>query len=126
MQTVLIVDDDPNVLILLSELLRRLFDELGLRPMEILTAFSGREAIHILNQRQIDLLITDYHMPGMNGLDLIRSIQGGPIEMRKILMSSDHLLIEEMIQAAEEGIDIVLEKPVNREKLKRVLERMFR
>lgn len=45
------------------------------KPVEILTARSGREALDIIHQRPVEVLITDFMMPGMNGLELIEQAQ---------------------------------------------------
>ncbi|MEL7587677.1 MAG: response regulator [Prolixibacteraceae bacterium] len=42
---------------------------------EVLTATNGLEAISVLNGAKVDLLLTDYHMPEMNGLELIRWVR---------------------------------------------------
>ncbi|NJN43402.1 MAG: response regulator, partial [Anaerolineae bacterium] len=45
------------------------------RPVEILTACNGDEALEAGNKGPIDILITDFMMPGMSGLNLIESFQ---------------------------------------------------
>jgi DNA-binding response OmpR family regulator len=62
---VLVVDDDPMIRPMLAEALRYA----GCR---VLTAADGVEATEILGEERVDILITDYDMPRMNGLDLIR------------------------------------------------------
>ncbi len=68
MNTILVVDDEPNYLIVLSELL---IDE----GFEVFTADRGDKALNILNKTDIDLVITDMRMPGMNGMELLKSIK---------------------------------------------------
>ncbi len=65
---VLVVDDDEAIRIYLGEVLR----EAGCR---VLTASDGIEAVEILGASPVDLLITDYNMPRMSGLELIRWCQ---------------------------------------------------
>ncbi len=62
---VLAVDDDCFVRLLFAEVLAR-------ASCRVLTASDGAEAVEILEGEPVDLLITDYEMPRMNGLDLIR------------------------------------------------------
>lgn len=62
----LLVDDDETVLSLLHGLLAR--DT----PHRMSTAVDPQTALELLRQESVDLLITDYRMPGMTGLDLIR------------------------------------------------------
>ena len=63
MYTVLVVDDDPNVLEVLAGILR----EPG---YTVLTARDGYEAIGLLADRHVDLMITDMRMPGLDGAEL--------------------------------------------------------
>jgi CheY-like chemotaxis protein len=125
MKTILIVDDDQNILIVLSELVRISLRGSHVEPVEIMTAASGEDAIRIINGRNVDLLLTDYHMPGMNGFDLIRSLLGSPIHMAKVLMSSDRLYIEELVRSGLEGIDAIVEKPIDRMTLKQILHKLL-
>ena len=81
--SILIVDDESNQRIMLEEALRALaFD------WSISTAASGREALEALTLVVPDLIITDYHMPAMNGLELIRSVRARQIRSRIILMTA--------------------------------------
>jgi CheY-like chemotaxis protein len=124
-KNILIVDDDPSTLILLSELTRYLFHEINIAPVRIFLASSGEEGIVIGNAHSIDLLITDYHMPGMNGHELIRSMKSGDGDTKTILMSSDHHLLHFLSTKFNIEIDAVLEKPVSRRELKKIIRCFF-
>ena len=69
---VLIVDDHPNT----AEMLARVIRKLDL-PVEVITALSGEDALEQVGQDSVDVLITDFMMPGMNGLKLIEQFQTG-------------------------------------------------
>lgn len=66
---VLIVDDHPNTAEMLARVIRKLD-----APVEVLTALSGEEALEQLGGDSVDMLITDFMMPGMNGLNLIEKL----------------------------------------------------
>ncbi len=67
---ILLVDDEVKVLFVLYEMLA------GLGPgIEVLTAQNGREALELIGQEKVDLLITDLKMPYMNGVELTREVQ---------------------------------------------------
>ncbi|GEM_PF-1772205 len=122
MKTILIVDDDPDILTTMTCYLETLL----LKKMDviILVASSGEEALQVIHRQQVELLFTDYNMPGINGFELITRIHSKPY-MRKVLMSSDYLLIDQLIGVAQDKIDAVLTKPLNINKIKRILETLL-
>ncbi len=67
-RTVLFVDDEEK---LLTSLKRGLLDE----PYETLFANSGKEALEILEQSQMQVIVTDMRMPEMGGLELLRTVK---------------------------------------------------
>ncbi len=69
---ILIVDDHPNTASMLARALRQ-FNQ----PVEVLTARSGPEALEMIGQNSVEVLITDFMLPGMNGLELIERLQNG-------------------------------------------------
>jgi two-component system, sensor histidine kinase and response regulator len=76
--TILVVDDEPANLRMLERLLRKDYC--------VMSATSGEEALTILTQKNVDLIITDQRMPGMSGTDLLReSMQTNPDATRIIL-----------------------------------------
>ena len=69
MKRVLVVDDEEDMLWMLQRNLNK-----GMTDVEILAAKSGEEALALLSDRTVNLVITDINMPGMNGLDLLVEI----------------------------------------------------
>ena len=65
---VLIVDDDPNQVKLIKIYLKHF-------ALEISTAKNGRHAMHILKDKEFDIILTDYQMPEMDGETLIAKIR---------------------------------------------------
>ena len=63
---ILVVDDEPEILFSLRGLLRREFD--------VSTAESGQEAMEILQQRPIHVVMTDQRMPAMTGVELLSRV----------------------------------------------------
>src|SRR5437764_14422667 len=78
---ILIVDDDEGV----RENLGELFELVG---YSILTARSATEALQRLGQHDVDLLLTDYRMPGPNGVELIESARRVKPGLRASLMTA--------------------------------------
>lgn len=79
---VLAVDDDEAIRLLVADVLR----EAGCL---VFTACDGEEAVEILETEPIDLLITDYRMPRMNGLELIRWSRERFPYMARTMMTGD-------------------------------------
>jgi len=80
---VLIVDDHPNTAEMLARVLRKLET-----PVEVLTASSGEDALQQLGDGVADILITDFMMPGISGLELIEKLQEGRKPAHTILMTA--------------------------------------
>ena len=80
---VLIVDDHPNTAQMLARAIRKLET-----PMDILTASSGEDALRQLGDTYTDVLITDFIMPGISGLELIKTLQDQQKPAHTILMTA--------------------------------------
>ena len=123
MKTILIVDDEVKILLEMKGLLERIIGEKSVSA-ETIIANSGVEALGIVSGQIVDLLILDYDMPEISGLQLIESIPE-EFRMAKILMTTDRLNLEERIKAAELGIAGILQKPVKGNELREILRRLL-
>jgi CheY-like chemotaxis protein len=72
----------------------------------------------------VDLLITDHHMPGMNGLDLVRALRAGDFPGRIVVFSSE-LSPSVHDEYQRLGVDLILPKPIFPVTLRRVLNELF-
>src|SRR5215212_8149859 len=104
--SILIVDDEANQRLMVEQALRAL--AFG---WTISTAASGQEALESLALHPPDLIITDYHMPIMNGLELIARVRERQIPSRIILITA--YSSPELYDAAQQRqVDHYLAKPV--------------
>jgi len=103
---ILIVEDDPDMMRVMSSLMNDLY--------RIETASNGEEALQQLNNKDIQLIITDMAMPVMGGLELCRKIKGD-IETSHIpiLMLTANNMDEAEIASYEAGADAFVSKPFN-------------
>ncbi len=108
---VLVVDDDPSSLMLLSRYLAK-------SEYEVLTASNGSEAIRLVYELGPDVVITDWRMPEMNGMDLCRAIRSneacGFVYVVLITAYNDEDRITDAFTA---GVDDFLTKPFQRKEL---------
>ena len=112
--SILIIDDEAN---------QRLMFEQALRSVDadwmIATAANGSEALEMAAAQPPDLIITDYNMPGMNGLDVIAQVRDQGLLSRIILMTA--YSSAEISEAAERlHVDHYLTKPVPVAQLRRL------
>jgi len=83
MKRVLVVDDEADMLWMLQRNLNK-----GMADVEILAAESGEEALSILSDKEVNLVITDINMPGMNGLDLLMEVSNRYPQTGVIIMTA--------------------------------------
>lgn len=125
---VLLVDDFS----LARERTRRGLLALGVLPQNIVEASDGRSALDLLKKaaalgRVPDLVITDWNMPEMSGLDLIKACRAD-VELRgiKILVASSEGERGAILEALEAGADDYAVKPLKDEDLAVRLDRMLK
>ncbi|HEX2981848.1 MAG TPA: response regulator, partial [Anaerolineaceae bacterium] len=94
--TVLLVDDQRDIVRLLHASLQTLGHEL-----EIIDAPSGEEALLEASRRKIDLLVSDYLLPGISGVELMHKIQVRSPELKVIFISgmTDRKVRKEMLNS---------------------------
>lgn len=83
MKRVLVVDDEEDMLWMLQRNLNK-----GMQDVEILAAKSGEEALAILSDKKVNLVITDITMPGISGLDLLTEIKKKFTDTDVIIMTA--------------------------------------
>ncbi len=103
MPTVLIVDDD-------LKLLKMLQRTLTYENLQVLTATNGQEALPILRSQKPDLVILDWMMPKMDGLELVRRMRDEE-DKTLVLMLTARDAIENRVEGLESGADDYLVKP---------------
>ena len=109
METVLIVDDEKNYPLILSAVL----EEEG---YEALTANSAQQALQILKNADVDLVLTDMRMPGMDGVELLERIKAEDSDLPVIMMTA-HGTVEKAVEAMQKGAYSYILKPFDNEQL---------
>jgi DNA-binding NtrC family response regulator len=117
MATVLIVDDDSA----LRRALAVALDDLGHQTAE---AGDGEAALAWLSRQQADAVLLDLRMPGMDGMDVLRRIRAGP-NPPPVAVLTAVATSENTIEAMRLGAVDHLAKPIGRDELKNLLNRML-
>mgnify|MGYP006283238055 CR=1 FL=1 len=101
---VLFVEDEGDLLSIITDALNKL-------KANYLTAKDGEEGLQLVKQNpDIDIVVTDINMPNMDGLEMIKEIQGMGINMPFIIMSA-HTETEYISKAKDLGVEDYLLKP---------------
>jgi len=117
-KTILVVDDEPKT----RNGLKNTLDAWALGNHDVFCAASGDEAISILSERKIDVLLTDIRMPQMTGLKLIRLLHEKKQKPVVIIISA-YSEFEYAQEAITLGVVNYLLKPVDKQKLVDAVER---
>jgi len=118
-RTLLLVDDEPNIVSALKRLLRR-------DNYQVLTAASGREGLEMLAANKIDVIVSDQRMPGMIGADFLRACKGLYPDTIRIMLSG-YTELQSVTDAVNEGaIYKFLTKPWDDEQLRGHIADAFR
>lgn len=113
--TILVVDDDES----LRRITQLQLQEAG---YEVLTAASGEEGLRVLEERNVSLLITDFKMPGLSGLDLLKAVRGSFPQI-SVLMITAFGTVQSAVETMKAGAYDYITKPIDFEELVLVVNR---
>lgn len=120
---ILVVDDFSTMRRIIKNLLR----ELGFTNTH--EADDGNTALPMLKDGDYELLVTDWNMPGMEGIDLLKAVRADPsLAKLPVLMVTAEQKKEQIVAAAQAGVNGYIVKPFTagtlKEKLDKIFERM--
>lgn len=117
---ILIVDDFSTMRRIIKNLLR----DLGFTNTA--EADDGLTALPMLKGSHFDLLVTDWNMPGMQGIDLLKAVRSDPeLASMPVLMVTAEQKKEQIIEAAKAGVNGYIVKPFTAATLKEKLDKIF-
>lgn len=117
---ILIVDDFSTM----RRIVKNLFRDLGFNNTQ--EADDGLSALPMLKKGEFDFVVTDWNMPGMQGIDLIKHIRADEkLKDIPILMITAEAKRDQIIEAAQAGINGYIIKPFKAATLKSKLEKIF-
>lgn len=119
---ILVVDDFSTM----RRIVRNLLGELGFTGANIQEADDGDSALAALHSSHIDFVVTDWNMPGMSGIDLLRAIRADEaLKPLPVLMVTAENSREQIIAAAQAGVNGYIVKPFTAVTLKEKIDRIF-
>jgi len=113
---ILIIDDEIIILKYLRKLLEKRYN--------ILSADSGYSGLKLLSKRKIDLIIIDYLLPDIDGINLLKKIRHLHYNI-PVIMISGHGSKNLVLKAWHEGANYYIDKPIDIESLRGKLEHFF-
>jgi len=117
---ILVVDDFPTM----RRIVRGLLSELGYN--DIVEAEDGEDALRVLRSKPIDFVVTDWNMPKMQGIDMLRAIRADQkLASIPVLMVTAEAKREQILAAAQAGVNGYVVKPFTAVTLKQKIERIF-
>ena len=118
----LVVDDMQTM----RRIVKNLLIEVGFDRDKIQEAENGQDALNKLNAEQFDFVVTDWNMPVMQGIDLLRNIRNTPsLASIPVLMVTAEAKKEQIIAAAQAGVSQYVVKPFTAATLEEKISKIF-
>ena len=117
---ILVVDDFSTM----RRIVKNLLNELGYS--DISEADDGKTALPMLQAGNFDFVVTDWNMPGMPGIELLKAIRADErLKGMPVLMVTAEAQREQIIEAAKAGVSGYIVKPFTGQTLKEKLDKIF-
>ncbi len=117
---ILIVDDFSTM----RRIVKNLLSDLGFN--NTVEAEDGNSALAVMRQDAVELVITDWNMPGMTGIELLRAIRAdAKFRTLPVLMVTAEAKREQIIDAAQSGVNGYIIKPFTAQTLEEKLAKIF-
>lgn len=117
---ILVVDDFSTM----RRIIKNLLKDLGFSNIQ--EADDGSTALPMLQQGDFDFVVTDWNMPGMQGIDLLRAIRADDkLKQLPVLMVTAEAKKEQIVAAAQAGVNGYVVKPFTAATLKEKLDKIF-
>lgn len=117
---ILVVDDFSTMRRIIKNLLR----DLGFNNTS--EADDGRTALPMLQNGRFDFLITDWNMPDMTGIELLKAMRADPkLHSLPVLLVTAEAKRDQIVEAAQAGVNGYIVKPFTAQTLKEKIEKIF-
>ena len=113
----LVVDDDAAVLEIIQDMLH-------FKGYRVVAVADGKKALEAIETEEFDLVLTDLGMPGISGWEIARSVKAKNPKLPVVLLTGWGIQYGEE-DLANEGVDLVLSKPLSLDELSEGIERLL-
>ena len=110
--TILVVDDEPDILLSLGAVI-----EASLPGATVVPVDNARHALKVLKEMRVDMIVSDFKMPGMNGLELLTALREDYPHVPRILITAFPATGLTMRAVNEAGVLGIFAKPFDGRKL---------
>jgi len=117
---ILVVDDFATMRRIIKNILKQLGYE------NIVEADDGKAALRVLENQEVDFIVSDWNMPNMSGLELLKAVRADEkLKGLPFLMVTAEALKENIVEAVKSGVSNYIVKPFTAETLKEKIEKIF-
>jgi len=117
---ILIVDDSSTMRRIISNTLKKI------GYTDLIEAGDGKEALARMNEHVFNLIVTDWNMPNMDGLEFTRAVRAGAQGSVPILMVTTNAAKTDVIEALKAGVNNYVVKPMTPETLEEKIKAIFK
>jgi len=115
--SVLLVDDEKDFVESLAE-------RLQIRDFNVTTAFSGDEAIKLVEENDFDVIVLDVQMPGKSGVETLKEIKNME-QLSQVIMLTGHATVKTAIEGMKNGAYDYLMKPTDTDELIEMINKAY-
>ena len=115
---ILVVDDEPNLRRVLSALLAR-------DDYDVHTAEDGEQALSVLGEHHIDMVVTDLRMPKIDGMELLRRVRAMDEELPVVIITA-HGTVDNAVEALKTGAFDYITKPFDQTEVRTIVRKALR
>jgi two-component system, chemotaxis family, chemotaxis protein CheY len=121
---VLVVDDSA----VMRQIIKNTLKQLGFSPANISDAEDGAMGLKKLQDNPVDLVVSDWNMPKMTGIEFLKAVRGGSDAIKKVnfIMVTSEADKEKIMEAVKAGVNQYIVKPFNANQLDEKVSAIFK
>ena len=119
---VMVVDDSS----VMRQIIKNNLKQLGFEHTNLLDAEDGEQALKKIGEAGVDLVVSDWNMPKMTGIDLLKAVRcDGELKELPFLMVTSEADRDKIMEAVQAGVNQYIVKPFNASQLEEKIKEIF-